>query len=76
MPFLTSKGKLLDAITASISDVCGYAPEISTAGGTSEVVEVGPVNATIHKVDECVNVESLGPLTDIYEAILTRVLKK
>ncbi len=86
MPFLTSKGKLLDAITASISDVCGYAPEISTAGGTSdgrfiaptgsEVVEVGPVNATIHKIDECVNVESLVPLTDIYEAILTRVLKK
>jgi len=69
---------------AAIKDVTGIDSELSTAGGTSDgrfiaptgaqVVELGPVNATIHKVNECVKAEDLNLLTDIYEGMLKRLL--
>ena len=84
-PFLTKSGKLLEAVQAVIADVSGITPEVSTAGGTSdgrfiaptgaEVVELGPVNATIHKANECVRSADLETLSDIYEAILNKLLK-
>ena len=83
-PFLTPNGKLLDAAIASVLEVTGKAPELSTAGGTSDgrfiaptgaqVVEVGPVNATIHKIDERVLASDLPRLASIYKGILTRLL--
>jgi len=83
-PFLTSEGPLVEAAVAAIKDVTGIDSELSTAGGTSDgrfiaptgaqVVELGPVNATIHKVNECVKAEDLNLLTDIYEGMLKRLL--
>ena len=83
-PFLTESGQLLEAVKLSIAEVTGYEAETSTAGGTSdgrfiaptgaEVVELGPVNTTIHKVDECVNIHDLETLSRIYEGILTKLL--
>jgi succinyl-diaminopimelate desuccinylase len=83
-PFLTPDGKLLDAAIASVLEVTGKAPELSTAGGTSDgrfiaptgaqVVEVGPVNATIHKIDERVLASDLPRLAAIYKGILRRLL--
>jgi succinyl-diaminopimelate desuccinylase len=79
-PFLTATGALVDAVNTAISAELGREPERSTGGGTSdgrfiaptgtEVVELGPVNATIHKVDECVAVADLGRLARLYEQIL------
>ncbi|ROS04924.1 succinyldiaminopimelate desuccinylase [Sinobacterium caligoides] len=76
LPFLTEKGRLVDAISQAIQSSTGRSTELSTSGGTSDgrfiaptgtqVVEVGPVNATIHKVDECVSAEDLDTLHDIY----------
>lgn len=84
LPFLTQPGRLTEAVAAAVREVAGHAPEQSTGGGTSdgrfiapsgaEVVEVGPVNASIHKIDECVAVADLAPLTHIYEGILRRLL--
>ncbi len=84
-PFLTESGALLDATSKAIQSVCGYRPEINTAGGTSDgrfiaptgaqVLELGPLNATIHKVNECVSVADLDTLSAIYEQILERLLK-
>ena len=83
-PFLTDKGALVDATVNAIRDVTARETELSTAGGTSDgrfiaptgsqVVELGPVNATIHKVNEHVNAHDLDVLTDIYERILERLL--
>ena len=83
-PFLTQSGKLLDAVKSAVTSVCGIIPEISTDGGTSdgrfiaptgaEVVELGPVNATIHKVNECVRSADLETLALLYEDILTRLM--
>ena len=83
-PFLTRPGKLLDAVQSAVADICGITPETSTAGGTSdgrfiaptgaEVVELGPVNATIHKVNECVRSADLETLSKLYEDILTRLM--
>jgi succinyl-diaminopimelate desuccinylase len=83
-PFLTPKGELVDAAMHAIKSVCGYKPELSTSGGTSDgrfiaptgaqVLELGPVNATIHKINECVNVNELEKLTQIYEKILAELL--
>ena len=83
-PFLTRSGKLLDAVQSALADICGITPETSTAGGTSdgrfiaptgaEVVELGPVNATIHKVNECVRSADLETLSKLYEDILTRLM--
>ncbi len=84
LPFLTPEGKLVDAITGAIQEVMGFATELSTAGGTSdgrfiaptgaEVVELGPLNATIHQVNEHTNVEDLDKLTSIYHATLKNLL--
>lgn len=83
-PFLTAEGELIKATTAAIHKVTGHETLLSTAGGTSDgrfiaptgaqVVELGPVNATIHKVNECVEMEHLVQLTDIYEEILEQLL--
>ncbi|MFC3284342.1 succinyl-diaminopimelate desuccinylase [Litchfieldella rifensis] len=82
-PFLTAAGELVDASLAGVEDVLGRRPELSTAGGTSDgrfiatlgsqVVELGPLNATIHKVNERVRAADLDTLSDIYEAILERL---
>ena len=83
-PFLTERGELVDAAVTSIRDVTGRETQLSTAGGTSDgrfiaptgaqVLELGPVNASIHKVNECTPVAELGPLADIYQGILARLL--
>ena len=75
-PFLTGRGPLADAATAAIKTVCGTDTELSTTGGTSdgrfikriarELVEFGPVNASIHKLNECVEVDAIEPLSRIY----------
>jgi len=84
-PFLTPKGKLLETVVVSVKEITGNDPEISTSGGTSdgrfiaptgaEVVELGPVNASIHKIDECVKVDDLETLSNIYEHILRQLIK-
>ncbi|WP_420843700.1 succinyl-diaminopimelate desuccinylase [Idiomarina tyrosinivorans] len=78
--FVTEAGVLLDIVQQSISHCTGQLPQLSTAGGTSDgrfiaptgaqVVELGPVNATIHKVNECVKITDLIALTDIYYQVL------
>ncbi len=83
-PFLTERGALVDATVASIKEVTGRQTELSTAGGTSDgrfiaptgaqVVEIGPINATIHQINEQVLVSDLPLLTDIYRGILQRLL--
>ena len=83
-PFITKVGTLTDAVTQSVASVTGRTPELSTSGGTSDgrfiaptgtaVVELGPVNATIHKIDEHVVIEDLELLTDIYVDLLHRLL--
>jgi succinyl-diaminopimelate desuccinylase len=83
-PFLTRRGRLVDVASESIRDVTGRVPELSCTGGTSdgrfiadicpEVVELGPVNATIHKLNERVLVSDLEPLSRIYRGILMRLL--
>jgi succinyl-diaminopimelate desuccinylase len=84
LPFLTAAGTLLDAATQAVQEITGRQPALSTAGGTSdgrfiaptgaEVIELGPVNATIHKVDECVLAEDLETLSLIYERIVEKLL--
>ena len=78
--FLTPEGELVDAAVASIRQITGLDTQLSTAGGTSDgrfiapmgtqVVELGPVNATIHQVDENVNIKDLDILTEIYQRLL------
>ena len=83
-PFLTPRGTLSQAIGDAIAQVSGIRPELSTTGGTSDgrfistwcpqVIEFGPVNATIHKIDERIAVADLEPLKDIYRGTLERLL--
>lgn len=85
-PFLTAKGELVAASVEAIKEVAGIDTELSTSGGTSDgrfiaptgaqVLELGPINATIHKINECVNVADLDALTKMYEGILVRLLAK
>ena len=82
-PFLTRAGVLIDAAKAAIGDVTGLSPDLFTGGGTSdarflapwgaEVVEIGPINDSIHKIDEHVRVADLEPLSAIYEGVLRRL---
>jgi len=82
--FLTARGALIAAVKAAVRELAGLDPELSTEGGTSdarfiaptgaEVVELGPLNATIHQVDERVAVADLERLTDIYQRVLERLL--
>lgn len=85
LPFLTKKGKLITATQAAIKQVTGTDTRLSTGGGTSdgrfiaptgaEIVELGASNATAHQVNECVNVEDLAKLTEIYSHILDNIFK-
>ena len=84
LPFLTDKGSLVAATVKAIYQVQGFETRLETSGGTSDgrfiaptgaqVVELGPCNATIHKINECVKVADLELLTDMYEAILEQML--
>jgi succinyl-diaminopimelate desuccinylase len=84
LPFLTANGELLDAVTGGIESTLQVQTNISTGGGTSdgrfiapygtEVVEFGPINATIHKVNECIAVNDLEPLSRAYEVIVERLM--
>lgn len=86
LPFLTGDGPLLEATRAAIREVTGYETDPQTTGGTSDgrfiaptgaqVIELGPVNATIHKVNECVKVSDLEVLANCYERILEKLLCK
>jgi succinyl-diaminopimelate desuccinylase len=83
-PFLTRPGSLSEALTTAIRETTGITPELSTTGGTSDgrfiakiceqVVEFGPINASIHKIDEHVAVADLEPLTEIYRRTLEQLL--
>ena len=83
-PFLTGGGALVDAARQAIRDEVDVSAELSTSGGTSDgrfladicpqVIELGPVNASIHKIDECVAIEALDQLSAIYRSILERLL--
>ncbi|MCL4798258.1 MAG: succinyl-diaminopimelate desuccinylase [Burkholderiales bacterium] len=83
-PFLTARGALVDALTAAIREVTGVRAEVSTTGGTSdgrfiaeicpEVVEFGVVNASIHQVDEHVDIAAVEPLAEIYLRLLGKLL--
>lgn len=83
-PFLTRACALIDATRAAVGEICGAPAALSTAGGTSDgrfiarrgahVVELGPVNASIHRIDEHVAVEELDVLSRIYERILEKRL--
>jgi succinyl-diaminopimelate desuccinylase len=82
--FLTPRGKLVNVMQDAIKTVTGVSAQISTGGGTSdgrfitdicrEVVEFGPLNATIHKVDERIEVAALDPLKNVYRSVLERIL--
>jgi len=83
-PFLTDTGALLAATQKAIKLITGHGTELSTAGGTSDgrfiaqtgaqVIEIGPCNATIHKVNEVVEIKALGELSRIYEQIMVELL--
>ena len=83
-PFLTPEGALIEAAQSAIKAVTGYDTELSTSGGTSDgrfiaptgsqVVELGPLNATIHQVNECVSVQDLDTLSAIYDKTLEELL--
>jgi succinyl-diaminopimelate desuccinylase len=83
-PFLTGTGELLAATQEAIRNVAGVETELSTSGGTSDgrfvaptgaqVIEIGPLNDTIHKIDECVCIADLEPLSQIYGQIISRLL--
>jgi len=83
-PFLTDPGKLIDAVSQAVTEHTGSAPELSTGGGTSDgrfispagvdVVELGPVNASIHKIDEHVKVDDVITLTSMYRRIMELML--
>lgn len=85
-PYLTPRGDLVDAVAEAIKQVTGIDTELSTSGGTSDgrfiadickqVLEVGPVNATIHKLNECVSVADLDALSEIYYLTLVKLLSK
>lgn len=83
-PFLTEKGKLVEAVTASLQEIVNITPILETSGGTSdgrfialmgaEVVELGPLNQTIHRIDECVSCQHLAQLGQVYHRLLTKLL--
>ena len=83
-PFITEEGELINAAKESIFEVAGLKTKLSTAGGTSDgrfiapygsqVLELGPVNATIHKIDECANIKELDCLSYIYQRVLEKLL--
>jgi len=84
MPFLTAKGELVEAAVSAIAEVTGLDTELSTSGGTSDgrfiaptgaqVLELGPTNATIHQINECVGIDELDTLEEIYYQMLCKLL--
>ena len=84
VPYLTPRGTLVDTLSAVIRDELGVEPEVSTTGGTSDgrfiasiadqVVEFGPVNLTIHKVNEYIPLDAIDPLCTVYLRLLERLL--
>ena len=84
LPFISPRGRLVDALSSAVAAVTGITPVLSTGGGTSdgrflaaisaELVEFGPVNASIHAVDEAVRVADMAPLSLIYEQTITALL--
>jgi succinyl-diaminopimelate desuccinylase len=85
LPFLTTPGSLVKAVQEAILEVTGLRTELSTTGGTSDgrfiaqtcpqVIELGPPNATIHKIDEHVALVDIEPLKDIYKKVLFNLNK-
>jgi succinyl-diaminopimelate desuccinylase len=85
-PFLTKPGDLVEAVARAIKSVTGVDTRLSTAGGTSDgrfladicpqVIEFGPTNASIHKVNECIRVNDIEPLRRVYQQILVNLLVK
>src|SRR5574340_629561 len=85
-PYLTPRGSLVDALSRAIAAVTGVTAELSTSGGTSDgrfiadicpqVVELGPLNATIHKLNECIALADIEPLKEIYRQTLVNLLVK
>lgn len=83
-PYITPRGNLVEAITAAIEQAYGVTPELSTTGGTSDgrfiadickqVIEFGPLNATIHKLNECVGVADIEPLKETYKLTMKNLL--
>lgn len=83
LPFLTPPGTLVNTVRDAIREVSGIETELSTSGGTSDgrfvaricsqVIELGPTNATIHKIDECVPVDDIEPLKNIYRRVLEKL---
>jgi succinyl-diaminopimelate desuccinylase len=83
-PFITPRGRLVETVSEVVRDICAITPELSCTGGTSdgrfiadicrEVVELGPVNASIHKLNERVAIADLEPLAEIYRRILEKLL--
>jgi len=84
-PFLTGRGPLAEAASTAIREICGIDTELSTTGGTSDgrfiadicsqLLEIGPVNATSHKIDECISVDAFPKLSAIYTRILEQILR-
>jgi succinyl-diaminopimelate desuccinylase len=83
---MTARGPLTDALSAAVRAETGCVPELSTTGGTSdgrflatiarEVVEFGPLNDTIHKIDERVRIADIGPLSVVYERTAATLLDR
>ncbi len=84
-PFLSPRGRLADVMSDAVAAVTGVTPALSTSGGTSdgrflagvsrEVVEFGPVNESIHAIDEHVRLADIAPLSAVYEHALTSLLR-
>jgi succinyl-diaminopimelate desuccinylase len=84
-PYITPRGNLVDAIEEAIQTAYGVMPELSTTGGTSDgrfiadickqVIEFGPLNKTIHKLNECVGVADIEPLKETYKLTMQKLLK-
>ena len=84
VPFISPRGRLVDALSAAVREVAGVTPALSTGGGTSdgrflvaistELVEFGPINATIHAIDERIRVADITPLSLIYEQTIAALI--
>lgn len=84
-PYITPRGNLVEAISRAIEKAYGVSPELSTTGGTSDgrfiadickqVIEFGPLNKTIHKLNECVGVADIEPLKETYKLTMQKLLK-
>jgi succinyl-diaminopimelate desuccinylase len=84
LPFLTPRGELSSALAKAIKDETGVSTELSTTGGTSDgrfiarickqVIEFGPLNASIHKIDEHIEVAHIEPLKNVYRRVLEQLI--